>query len=207
ASDPVGPLPPPPLAAPPAGVTVMNVVRNSGRLFGARHSPETAWRPGRRNRGTSTVATAAPSAPTVGVATSRRSTPISAKVPGLHVRSVTVIDCPGAGVASSTVIERTGGGYDCAEAGDPARTSAAATTAATTTRFLMLSPCGAARAGAVPGTPASAGCPRGLSHRNPAAPGQQRPLGPPARSAAAQLGGALTESVRGRSRVVDQRTT
>jgi len=36
--------------------------------------------------------------------------PSSATVPGVHVRIATVIAWPGAGVGSSTVIDRTGGG-------------------------------------------------------------------------------------------------
>src|SRR5690606_10706952 len=119
------------------------VVRKSGCRSGLRQAPETTWRPGCRRRDTVTVARATPSAPAAGAATNFRSMPSSAMVPARHVRNVMVIACPGAGVVSSTVIERTGGGYVCADAGAPAPTATtAATTAAATaiTRLLMILP-------------------------------------------------------------------
>src|SRR5690606_3081725 len=98
-----------PGGGPAARSTVMVVVRNSRRPS-ATQRPDTAWRPGRGGGGTGTVARATPSGPTRGAATSQRSMPIRATVRGVQVRSVTVIAWPGAGVGSSTLIDRTGGG-------------------------------------------------------------------------------------------------
>src|SRR5690606_14231553 len=98
-----------PGGGPAARSTVMVVVRNSRRPS-ATQRPDTAWRPGRSEGGTVTVARATPSGPTTGAATSQRSMPIRATVRGVQVRSVTVIAWPGAGVGSSTLIDRTGGG-------------------------------------------------------------------------------------------------